>query len=46
MHGPDFREYHASADGAGRGLSPFYGWTLLAHFLPRETAADETLNRM
>jgi hypothetical protein len=46
MGGPEFREYYASEDGAGRGLKPFWGWTLLAHFLPREGAELGRLNRM
>lgn len=30
------REYYAAADGAGCGLNPFYGWTLLAYFMQYE----------
>ena len=29
------REYYA-VDGAGCGLDPFYGWTLLAYFMQEE----------
>jgi len=43
MGGPDFREYYNSEDGAGCGLGPFWGWTLLAHFLDRE---DKQLNEL
>ncbi len=46
MGGPDFREYYASEDAAGRGLGPFWGWTLLAHFLPRESETHANLNHM
>ncbi|MEL7088117.1 MAG: trehalase family glycosidase, partial [Planctomycetota bacterium] len=43
MGGPEFREYYASETGAGCGLGPFWGWTLLAHFIPRE---DERLSEL
>ena len=46
MGGPDFREYFGSEDGAGRGLGPFWGWTLLAHFMPREGGEANEMNRM
>ena len=46
MGGPGFREYFDSETGEGRGLDPFWGWTLLAHFLPAEGAAESALNRL
>ena len=30
------REYYCAETGQGRGLDPFWGWSLLAHFLPYE----------
>ncbi len=31
-----FREYYTSETGEGRGLDPFWGWSLLAAFMPFE----------
>jgi neutral trehalase len=33
-------EYYDAESGAGCGLDPFWGWTLLAHFLPYEECND------
>ncbi len=44
MAGEPFREYHASETGQGQGLDPFWGWTVLAHFLPDEGPAEAKLN--
>jgi glycogen debranching enzyme len=33
-------EYYDAESGAGSGLDPFWGWSLLAHFLPYEEACD------
>lgn len=33
-------EYYDAETGAGCGLNPFWGWSLLAHFLPYEEATD------
>jgi neutral trehalase len=33
-------EYYDAETGKGRGLDPFWGWTLLAHFLPYEESCD------
>jgi putative isomerase len=30
------REYYCAETGQGRGLNPFWGWSLLAHFMPYE----------
>ncbi len=30
------REYYNAETGMGQGLDPFWGWSLLAHFLPYE----------
>ena len=39
-----FREYYATESGEGRGLDPFWGWSLLAMFMPfeAETGYDPT----
>ena len=39
-----FREYYASETGEGCGLDPFWGWSLLAVFMPYEvrTGCDPT----
>jgi neutral trehalase len=34
------REYYDAESGAGCGLDPFWGWSLLAHFMPWEEASD------
>jgi hypothetical protein len=34
------REYYDSETGEGCGLDPFWGWSLLAHFLPYEELND------
>lgn len=34
------REYYDAETGEGCGLDPFWGWSLLAHFLPYEEATD------
>lgn len=33
------REYYDAETGEGNGLDPFWGWSLLAHFLPYEEQA-------
>ena len=38
------REYFLSETGAGCGLDPFWGWTLLAYFMDYEEGLAETLN--
>lgn len=30
------REYYATETGTGCGLDPFWGWSLLAYFMPYE----------
>jgi putative isomerase len=41
VRGAGNREYYDAESGAGCGLDPFWGWSLLAHFLPyEETTAD------
>ena len=37
------REYYDAETGAGDGLDPFWGWSLLAHFLPYEEGCDEDI---
>jgi glycogen debranching enzyme len=39
------REYYDTETGNGDGLDPFWGWSLIAHFLPYEEQAAETLVR-
>lgn len=34
------REYYDAETGEGRGLDPFWGWSLLAHFLPYEESSS------
>jgi putative isomerase len=34
------REYYDAETGEGLGLDPFWGWSLLAHFLPYEEQAE------
>lgn len=34
------REYYNAETGEGCGLDPFWGWSLLAHFLPYEEGTD------
>jgi hypothetical protein len=34
------REYYDTETGAGMGLDPFWGWSLLGHFMPFEEQAD------
>ncbi len=38
------REYYDAETGAGCGLDPFWGWSLLAHFLPYEETTDFDIN--
>ncbi len=38
------REWYLSETGEGRGLNPFWGWSLLAHFLPFEEQAPTDIN--
>lgn len=40
-----FREYYGTEEGVGCGLDPFWGWSLLAVFMPQEyeTGCDPTL---
>jgi len=33
-------EYYDAETGAGCGLDPFWGWSLLAHFMPYEEASE------
>jgi putative isomerase len=42
------REYYNSETGGGCGLDPFWGWSLLAHFLPYEEASgnDTDINSL
>ncbi len=35
------REYYDAETGEGCGLDPFWGWSLLAHFMPYEQAQDK-----
>ena len=34
------REYYDAETGAGCGLDPFWGWSLLAHFMPYEEGSE------
>jgi neutral trehalase len=38
------REYYDAETGAGCGLDPFWGWSLLAHFLPYEETTEFDIN--
>ena len=40
------REWYDCEAAEGRGLEPFWGWSLLAHFLPFEEATGENPNRL
>jgi putative isomerase len=40
------REYYDAETGEGLGLDPFWGWSLLAHFLPYEETVDEDITRV
>lgn len=40
------REYYNSETGAGVGLEPFWGWSLLGHFFRLEEALDWDLNEI
>lgn len=37
------REYYDAETGDGLGLDPFWGWSLLAHFLPYEEHVDSDI---
>ncbi len=37
------REYYSSETGEGRGLDPFWGWSLLGHFMNFEDSIDEDI---
>ena len=37
------REYYDAETGVGLGLDPFWGWSLLAHFLPYEELQEERI---
>ena len=36
-----FREYYGTEEGVGCGLDPFWGWSLLAEFMPDELASGK-----
>ena len=38
------REYYNAETGAGCGLDPFWGWSLIAHFLPYEDRGGADIN--
>lgn len=40
------REYYAAKSKRGAGLDPFWGWSLLAHFMPGEFDAGFDPTRM
>ena len=40
------REYYRSEDGAGCGLDPFWGWSLLGHFFSYELEHGVDVNRI
>lgn len=40
------REYYDAETGEGRGLDPFWGWSLLGHFMPYEESADELITAL
>jgi hypothetical protein len=40
------REYYNAETGEGCGLDPFWGWSLLAHFLPYEAGADSDITHL
>lgn len=40
VKGAGNREYYDAETGEGLGLDPFWGWSLLAHFLPYEEQTD------
>lgn len=37
------REYYDAETGEGNGLDPFWGWSLLAHFLPYEEGGEDDI---
>jgi len=37
------REYYDAEDGMGCGLDPFWGWSLLAHFMEYEESLDDVI---
>ena len=37
-------EYYDAEDGSCCGLDPFWGWSLLAHFLPYEEQVEDVLS--
>ena len=41
-----FREYYTSETGEGRGLDPFWGWSLLAVFMPFEARSGYDPTRL
>ncbi len=40
------REYYDSETGQGNGLDPFWGWSLLGHFLPYEEQAGDYIGEI
>ena len=40
------REYYSAETGGGCGLDPFWGWSLLAHFLPFEEQSSVDLTEI
>ncbi|WP_420644983.1 MGH1-like glycoside hydrolase domain-containing protein [Candidatus Leptofilum sp.] len=40
------REYYDAEDGRGQGLNPFWGWSLLAHFLPYEESRENDMTSL
>jgi putative isomerase len=40
------REYYDAETGEGNGLDPFWGWSLLAHFMDYESAVNSELNSL
>lgn len=40
------REYYNSETGEGLGLNPFWGWSLLGHFLEVESRMEEDINQI
>ena len=40
------REYYDAETGTGEGLDPFWGWSLLGHFMPYEESTPKTLTAL
>ena len=40
------RKYYDAETGAGCGLDPFWGWSLLAHFMPYEEASEADITEI